>query len=535
MEKFYRLLIVDDEYHVVDWLAELFEEQEEFEFEIYKAYLGREALTILDHVKIDIILSDIKMPGMDGFTLADKITENWPQAKIIFLTGYNQFEYAYKATQYKNISFLLKTEDDDVILDEVRAAVEELEKEKKQFEMLSDYEGMKILMAWQKQKNQIVRWLERGSDIETDGGIWSDKKKTVVACIKIGYIENSVRDREELGAKVWQILGRMLQGKGMLSIIDLDPTYLMMIVQSEKDQGLMLYMKEMLEEFSYAILEVVKAHAFFTLYEEMVEFGEIESKYEILKLAMGNVAVIGALYGGRVIEKEEAERLQGEGIVAFSLKKYKDSLQKMSLYFQEGEETDFFNIFNTIAEDIVQVSSMHFFPAIEVYQELSIMFLSMIQRKKLTEKLAFKTALIRLMNVSDFKSWKDAFEYLEELAKLIFEEQREAQKGKNEDFFETIKDFIKRNLGNDLSLTYIAQNMHYNPAYISRMFRQLSGKKLSEYILDEKINYAKRRLVESDDAIARIAREIGFESPQYFSVVFKKNTGMTPGEYRHKG
>ena len=115
MEKQYHLLIVDDEYHVVDWLAELFEEQDLLPLEVYKAYLAREALEILGKTKIDIVLSDIRMPGMDGFALADRITAEWPLAKIIFLTGYQEFEYAYKANQYKNITFLLKTEDDDMI------------------------------------------------------------------------------------------------------------------------------------------------------------------------------------------------------------------------------------------------------------------------------------------------------------------------------------------------------------------------------------------------------------------------------------
>ena len=103
----YRLLIVDDEYHIVDWLTELFLEQKKVELEIYRAYLAREALDILDQVKIDVVLSDIRMPGIDGFELADRIRDNWPEARIIFLTGYNDFDYAYRANQYQNIRYLL--------------------------------------------------------------------------------------------------------------------------------------------------------------------------------------------------------------------------------------------------------------------------------------------------------------------------------------------------------------------------------------------------------------------------------------------
>ena len=162
------------------------------------------------------------------------------------------------------------------------------------------------------------------------------------------------------------------------------------------------------------------------------------------------------------------------------------------------------------------------------------MYLSWINRKSLVEKLAFKTMLMKLMNQNDFENWREAFAYLGNLGKLLFQEQIEEQNNKNDVFLKNVKNFVRENLKEPLSLTYISQQLHYNPSYISRLFKQLSGSNLSEYILEEKIRYARKRLEESEDTVAMIAREIGFESSQYFSVVFRKQTGMSPGEYRHK-
>lgn len=72
----YRLLIVDDEHHIVDWLYELFQENNEMELDIFKAYTAKSALRILERQRIDVVLSDIRMPGMDGFELADVILKN---------------------------------------------------------------------------------------------------------------------------------------------------------------------------------------------------------------------------------------------------------------------------------------------------------------------------------------------------------------------------------------------------------------------------------------------------------------------------
>ena len=89
----YRLLIVDDEYQIVDWLYELFRGIPYLDLDICKAYSGSEALEWLNRTKIDIVITDICMPGIDGLELADRIYKNWPFCKLIFLTGYDEFDF----------------------------------------------------------------------------------------------------------------------------------------------------------------------------------------------------------------------------------------------------------------------------------------------------------------------------------------------------------------------------------------------------------------------------------------------------------
>lgn len=95
----YRLLIVDDESHVVDWLYELFRDIDHIEFDIYRAYSASSALLLMEKAKIDIVITDINMPRMNGLQLVEKIKTEWPECRVIFLTGYNEFEYAHKAIQ----------------------------------------------------------------------------------------------------------------------------------------------------------------------------------------------------------------------------------------------------------------------------------------------------------------------------------------------------------------------------------------------------------------------------------------------------
>jgi two-component system response regulator YesN len=121
----FRLLIVDDEPFVVDWIYELFQQQE-LELDIYKAYSAAEALGLLKRARIDIVLTDISMPDMDGLALLREIQENWPYCRVIFLTAHHEFEYAHIANR-SGVAYLLKTESDAVIVREVRRAIEAIQ------------------------------------------------------------------------------------------------------------------------------------------------------------------------------------------------------------------------------------------------------------------------------------------------------------------------------------------------------------------------------------------------------------------------
>ena len=128
----YKLLIVDDELENLEWLEELFRYEAPRELEIYTALSARKAIEILNSVKCDIVLTDIKMPKMSGMELYRHIKENWPRCRVIFLTGYRDHETLYEAAQDKSVRYLLKTEGDAKIMDTVMEAVYELDRQREE-------------------------------------------------------------------------------------------------------------------------------------------------------------------------------------------------------------------------------------------------------------------------------------------------------------------------------------------------------------------------------------------------------------------
>ena len=123
----YRLLIVDDEPIIVEGLFDLFQNQKHLSLDIYKAYSGEEALQLMNRARIDIILTDISMPGITGIQLMEEIQLNWPLCRVILLTAYNEFEYVYTAIKHEGVNYLLKTESDTVVVESVEKAIRDLD------------------------------------------------------------------------------------------------------------------------------------------------------------------------------------------------------------------------------------------------------------------------------------------------------------------------------------------------------------------------------------------------------------------------
>lgn len=121
----YRLMIVDDEEIITDGLAVIFGKMD-LGLDIYKAYSGQEALDLLHRTRVDIVLSDICMPEMDGLELMEHIRKSWPQCKIVFLTGHSDFNYVYQAIQAPGVQYVLKNEGYPKLIEAVKRALLEL-------------------------------------------------------------------------------------------------------------------------------------------------------------------------------------------------------------------------------------------------------------------------------------------------------------------------------------------------------------------------------------------------------------------------
>ena len=117
MDRIFRLLLVDDEPHVTGALSLQLEAREDLD--VYIANSAAETLNVLRKTRIDLMVSDIRMPGMTGLELLSRVQKEQPDCKVILLTGYADFNYVYEAMRQGAAGYVLKNESDETLLEQI--------------------------------------------------------------------------------------------------------------------------------------------------------------------------------------------------------------------------------------------------------------------------------------------------------------------------------------------------------------------------------------------------------------------------------
>ena len=157
-----RLLIVDDEPLILENLYVLFREADDMELEVYRAESAEKALSIMDDVAIDILITDIMMPGMNGLELQARAIERLPDIKVIVLTSYSDFSLIQAAQRNGSIDYVMKSEPEHVLMEAVQMTVAMLDAEILNRRRLSDLKSIQDELAQVDRMFALAHFLETG-------------------------------------------------------------------------------------------------------------------------------------------------------------------------------------------------------------------------------------------------------------------------------------------------------------------------------------------------------------------------------------
>ncbi|MDR1560471.1 MAG: helix-turn-helix domain-containing protein [Clostridiales bacterium] len=519
-----KLLIVDDERHVVNWLYELLSLETNLELVLYKAYSAQDALRILAETKIDIVLSDIKMPGMTGLELMEHIYKRWPFCRVIILTGYPNFESIYHSERnYPEAIFLMKTEDDDVIINAVKQQLDKIDSEIRTLRLKDEYETKSLIAA----RNLFLKNLSDGI---------------------IPTVPQSLMDELKLNMDVSHpfmlAAGKLTHTEGKTSY-----TRLFEIQSVVRKYVSHLYNCAQWTdngEIFYWLMQPVSALPTQTNTRDLFE--DVQSAFDEL-MGFESSFVLSGMFALSELPLKAAQissQLQynaSTGVTAVLMehnKTVEEEIAPLNLQMLELLETNLFlgkrelfiNTIQAVAEPMNHIKSMHHAGALEIYTSISLILQRHMNRIHAREQLAFRTSHYKLTRPDLFPSWREATAFLTNTALLLFDIRNDRKEGYQLQIVGSIKQFIHNNLNSGLSLVTIADKMNYNPSYISRMFKRIEGMNLSDFINAARMAEAKKLLLKGGLSMNEISAAVGYDSPQYFATVFRKLTGLTPHQFQ---
>ena len=529
------ILIVDDEPNIVEGLASQLQQNYGDRAIVLRAYSGTHALSILRENQVDVILSDICMPDLDGLSLMEETESLWPRAHFIFLSGFDDFQYIHRASKsplYRG--YLLKMEGDEVVLQkvdqEIRLCEEEARAELEQEEARRQVERMQAFL----QRAALESVLRGGSawahmaDRFPDG--FSGLETSAPVILILGKVrQRTVSDTLDRLVKIDRLLALRLTRFRCVSLLPEEgaPVWLMQRggVLEAADAS---YLYALFESIQQRLAETEGAHVSFVV-GSACGLAEIAEKYTLVKRiyafsAFGQdhlVMADEATFAQRVLGKKS--RVAGEQL------RFSQLLQRLRHTLENGTAEEA----HALLEEAFARCPRDQAP-LRPEQLLTLFGLLLQMGREMEPNWSGESAVRALINQlahSGALSRERLQPALEELCAQLCRLRDLRNAHDAQAVVARINRCIEQSVESyDLSLTGLARMIGFNPSYLSRFYRINTGRKLSEQIDAAKLQHAKR-LLAGGELIKNVAERTGFASPSAFILFFKRNTGMTPGQF----
>jgi len=536
----YRLLIVDDEPFTVEGLYEMLSEITELELDLYRAYSAEEAIQWLSRTKMDIVLSDIRMPEMDGLQLQQWILAKWPRCKVIFLTGINDILFAQRAQRAGGIDYILKTEGDEAIIRSIKGAIHALQEDMNNEDILLRAKGQLSEMLPILRREwflSIMEQQEGGAKLieEWNRGLQqlqsnvSANENVLLVCGRIDQWDASftISDQTLMLYAVQNIAEEYMERVNMLPVM-LGGSYFAWLFQPKASEegswdNTISFVQGTLESIQQTYKALLKLSVSFISHEEAIEWHDISKVYHQLRqtlvLGLGNGEEMILIYRG----EDSAQPVKNSGQLLSKMERAVEMRQEE--LFQDLLASLFAHMPNQFS-----VYAQHYYAVVVL---LLNQWNKIHQASPQSAQLA-ETMINKLLNIDTHSSKEHAVQFISEVGRALFKIGRKEQDDRTERIITKLNHYIEEQLHTDLSLTVLADAVYLNPSYLSNLYKTYTGRNISEYITELRVERAKELLSTSQDKVQDIAVAVGFETAAYFTRFFKKHVGVTPQEYRSR-
>lgn len=532
----YNILLVDDEADVlqamkkkIDWEAMGF-------CLAGTAENGQEALEMAEQLHIDVVMTDIKMPYMDGLTLCKKLKENYRNMKVVIYSGFDDFEFAREAVHLEAEEYLLKpisSKDMEKVLTKIRKKLDEEFDEHRNMNKLYEY-YQKSLPAMQEQLfMSILEGKVTGDRAKAMLDTYEMKLDAPCYAVAVLYTEAMNRDIQEKAIPIreGQLLTLSLKDIAQdylnrrmkfYSVIYLEEVIILFMLDKKEDMDTVLYH---LDQVCKMGSRVLKASVTAAVGQPCDSLDSLTTSYQEAGNAMEYRTIMGM---NQVLYIRDIEPSPKDS-VSFMEYDFQNLVRAVKL--GDRDETD-----AAIKQFIENIKGFSLTP--NQYQlicmELSTELMKIGRSYKLRTKQIFGEGnhipwqeIYKHLSVDELESW------LQEICTNLRHTLRHERTDSTLKLTEQAKAYIEEHYKeNDLSAETLCRYLNVSAAYFSTIFKKEVGLSFVAYLTKIRLEHAVELLRTTEDKTYVIANEVGYTEPNYFSYVFKKQYGISPSKYR---
>jgi two-component system, response regulator YesN len=492
---------------------------------------GEDGLMLITSCKPDIIVTDIRMPKLDGLELTRRVKELLPRSKVILMTGFSDFEYARQAVQLGAFDFITKPFSLAHIEEIVVKAKKEIEAIRNQEDHIAELEQrvqesmpflrqeLFTLLLHHKVDEQEAeqRWEYVKPDLES--------RHLLVMILEIDGFDDKHRDSPMNELELARFALKNITEETIA-------LYTKGMVFRDSANRLVAVLNTPLSASAAAIAEACCQHVrLYTSITVSIGIGrpvtyihELYSSYDQALHALSYHFYTG---GNAVISYEDIANTE------ISLpRSIRTAEQEMVYALQSGNVDQALLTLDHILNEFTDRSPLpkpEYF--ISLYYELAYMMLRAIQDKVPMNELSDLNMIVREGRVSSERSLTDMKKILHSIVTLGCERIENQNRSAAAKIIQEAILYVKSNLDQDLSISTCAKEVHLSPSYFAGLFKKVTGMAFSQFVTQERMEMAKRLLLE-DRQIQEIAESLGYVERRYFTDVFKKYTQMTPSEFK---
>ncbi|HYH03571.1 MAG TPA: response regulator [Bacillota bacterium] len=528
----YRLMIVDDENTTRNSLQELIPWYELGIGEVVTAKNGIIALELAQSKQPDILLTDIRMPKMDGLELAKTIREQFPQCQIIFLSGYADKAYLKTAIQLKAVSYIekpLNPEEIKAVIQETVALCDKEQQRNQTFTKLQDNLNDSKPLLGQALILELVNDGINHSELITkyDGLDFRLNPDNYYTVIYIDIFWNSGLNAGSIHHAKQSLLDALASGSAG------DPAGL--IAGFDPNDNLILICRT----------KTATSPAF----RELFDFLNTHLT-PVTQSKNGYAAGVGSINKGL----EKIPQSHRNAVTASTRQFYSNSQQ--IFYFNDPYPGSTLEIDKTLFADFKNaLRDDRFEKAQSLVRKLTDQIAASRESDLNRVKNAYFHLLLAVYDVALERKLIDPFNEREE--KYIWQELTEkrslaelaeyvltvndmtfkqlAETGAPNRKIQEVTRYIREHFADkNMSIQTISAQVYLSPTYLCAFFKKSTGKTLNEFITDTRIAKAKELLQDQQMKLYEISANVGFTDVNYFSTLFKRRVGCTPSEFREK-